>query len=1009
MSLSGFPILAARTSRLAVPSRQYYRNSSGSPTRQRQQHFQQHVDDLITQLTPTNAVSALRHPTGPLKACLDVATASEQSFAMRAALASSSIQEWLDELSDWDWPEAGGSCGFEEPDTKRQSMGSTAHYTSSTTPTSSPPQARTLSPSTPKTPDQQILRAVKPGGSNGSESESGWMGSLLASDVLDYERRIAEITHEIEELEVEDMKQHVLHHHILPLSPPGTPPIGGGGRLRASASSASLSTLTKMDDLTAVVTAIVLQALPLLSKLTRLLDVWRIRLIVLKKIPTLLSALSAADLAIQSAWNAIRVENKNGDARPTLRREEFGVMKSVVEDKVSRAAQITDFMLDSLDGWEDTIPEKWIDRIDAAERGYGEWVAACERKIREGDWKRIASDRPILTPPVQLRSIAIPGPDVQIEAGPDTPMTTIHNEDEEDEGADLETAGDESMVDQSTASLILPETPRRHPLSGQSSLESLRSEPELPSFKLAKPSNNMEGDEPVSPPASIIHNPSDSLLPSDMDIGSDAPIPRGLSKKFRDDVSNLGDISYLSAGDDLEPLPAANRSPSSSPPDFRASVRSTVTFNDMPTVAELPGEESPTEPKTPLESSFMFDDLTNDEIAMSQDLSIPDIPQEMNQDAPQDSPFSTRRLSVTSEDDQLQQQISEILESIPAKIHLSSQPSPSFSHLNPPDFKMPVQPRKPRTHSSQSFHGPDGTTTRSLSSMSTRSMTPSFLLAPAYARKPRQQRGNQDIKLYHLSRSTGEAPIKLFIRLVGGSGERVMVRVGGGWADLSEYLKEYASHHSRRSKSGGESAKIEIRDLPVTLPTSSSVATSLHNRVGSSPPSRPGSAMDRRRPESPLGMPSLNVRKVRRATGGSLGSSLGGSLGGDSNDTSALSISNGNSSSKRPPQTPLASVTNNTDSNSPSSGGSGRSRSSSAVSWTEEDSSLGMSGPRAKNIEMSDESKAWVESVKERVRIASGERRTVSGDMEGKFGDIGKVGGTKRVFRRGLPGKVVEK
>ena len=75
---------------------------------------------------------------------------------------------------------------------------------------------------------------------------------------------------------------------------------------------------------------------------------------------------------------------------------------------------------------------------------------------------------------------------------------------------------------------------------------------------------------------------------------------------------------------------------------------------------------------------------------------------------------------------------------------------------------------------------------------------------------------------------------------------------------------------------------------------------------------------------------------------------------------------------------------------------------------------MGMAGPRAKQIEMSEESKAWVESVKAKVRIASGDTRKPSqsdaggGPVPGptslvdggKFGEMGKVGATKRLFRK---------
>ncbi len=211
--------------------------------------------------------------------------------------------------------------------------------------------------------------------------------------------------------------------------------------------------------------------------------------------------------------------------------------------------------------------------------------------------------------------------------------------------------------------------------------------------------------------------------------------------------------------------------------------------------------------------------------------------------------------------------------------------------------------------------------------------------------------------MYHLSRSDGQAPIRLLIRCVGENGERVMVRVGGGWADLGEYLKEYASHHGRRSATPGD---VEIKDLP-------RVSTTRGSGTGSSPASRPASAL-----ESPI--TPLLVRKTRRSVG--------------------------EDSMPKLPKTPLALVST-TQSDTPPSDASTRSRSSSRLSWTEEDSSLGMAGPRAKQIEMSDESKAWVESVKEKVRIASSEHKPPEPrSSSSNFGEIGKVGATRRLFKR---------
>ena len=101
------------------------------------------------------------------------------------------------------------------------------------------------------------------------------------------------------------------------------------------------------------------------------------------------------------------------------------------------------------------------------------------------------------------------------------------------------------------------------------------------------------------------------------------------------------------------------------------------------------------------------------------------------------------------------------------------------------------------------------------SSTSTRSSTPApFVLSPV---KPdRSIRGSVNdagVKVFHL-RSSGQSnetkPTKLFVRRVGDEG-RVMVRVGGGWADLGEYLREYSLHHGRRSIANG---RVEVANMP---------------------------------------------------------------------------------------------------------------------------------------------------------------------------------------------------
>ncbi|TPX09666.1 uncharacterized protein E0L32_009139 [Thyridium curvatum] len=908
---------------LPVPKGQHLRSTSGSPTRHR------HTDDILANLTPSTAVDVLRHPSGSLKRCLDSATPTEQSFALRAAQASRAVAQWLEELSTWPWPAGGGSAGFEMPTAKRRKL-----FTRSD-------ETPTLNGGAQETHQTE---------------EAPWLGSLPASDVTQYERRVSGIRTEMKELDVEEIKSHVLHHHILPLSRPSTP-MSDSNRPGSSLD----QRFNKMDDLAAIITAIVMQLLPNLSKLVRLMDTWSLRISVLHRIPSTLHSLQDAEVALQSGWDATRREidaagTHPGSTSSMLTRQDFDIMKLVVDKKVAKAARDIDFMLDTLDGAEDTIPDEWVDRMDSVEQRYGEWVATCEREMRQSLWNRVNGgemsslgssategrlsptkgkdeDRPSDKPAVSAQPVPV-APEVEIRltsaeqspvqqtldggrdtSPPDVDIVDISTRPSVN-GKEPVALPEDSLPDESSPGARTSESDpvseealeSYHDLSSRNSLASLRTQPSLPSLM---------GDPVVgSETSTVVHGP-----PSGFDISSD-------QAEYMDTAADLPQFQEPAAQSD-------NGSPPSSPPDFRSSTRSTSTFTDMPTVVE----ESP--PRTPLMPSFLDDTDTSLQLG------------------------SPGKNSVTSEDDQLQQQISEILGSIPAKIKLSADPPP-VNHLNPPDLQLPKMKRS-------SFGAPESV--RSQSSMSSRAGTPSFLLAPAYARntRSRHQKGNSEIKLYHLSRSTGEAPIKLFIRLVGENGERVMVRVGGGWADLGEYLKEYASHHSRRSKTGKE-GKVEIRDLP---PLSTS-------KVGSSPggpASRPASALD-----SPI--TPLNVRKTRKSMG----------------DESF--------SSRMLPKTPLP-AGGPRSSDTPVSNASGRSRSSSRLSWTEEDSSLGMSGPKAKNIAMSEESRAWVESVKEKVRIASGElKAATSSDQppplppppavsDGRFGEMGKVGGTKRLFRKG--------
>lgn len=93
-------------------------------------------------------------------------------------------------------------------------------------------------------------------------------------------------------------------------------------------------------------------------------------------------------------------------------------------------------------------------------------------------------------------------------------------------------------------------------------------------------------------------------------------------------------------------------------------------------------------------------------------------------------------------------------------------------------------------------------------------------ITPAHTSEPslKHHLNTGDMKLYNLLQPGKAQPIKLFVRLVGAD-ERVMVRVGGGWMDLEEYLRQYAEHHTHRTISDGplevtEASRVETKASP---------------------------------------------------------------------------------------------------------------------------------------------------------------------------------------------------
>lgn len=190
----------------------------------------------------------------------------------------------------------------------------------------------------------------------------------------------------------------------------------------------------------------------------------------------------------------------------------------------------------------------------------------------------------------------------------------------------------------------------------------------------------------------------------------------------------------------------------------------------------------------------------------------------------------------------LQDQISSILEAIPTPIRLKAGAGPNAPDVRRQRYRTPSSSQPRRTPTPSFGH-------------------PSLTLAPADESGPRRNGVNDpEIQLYHLIQAGKEKPIKLFIRRVGENGERVMVRVGGGWADLGEYLRIYAEHHGRRTVSDG---RVELQAI-TTDNVANSTPKSVESRRASLLGSSTSHAVDT--PGSGRATPSVNAETPQSAT-----------------------------------------------------------------------------------------------------------------------------------------------
>lgn len=936
-------------------------------------------------------------------ACIDSLTVAERDLGARVARAAQRLKSWCAEIEQWGW-----TGSFEQPSEEYKEK-----------------RRRSL--------EAHIAEHV---GNADALAPLEYCGSLLSVEVARHEARLDDMGEELLKLDVDELKEHVLDMHPQGRSRPGSAGFG-----------ASRAHYRPVDDFSFLITQTLLSALPHHAQLKDRLNTWTARVSVLRSAPRWLDDLKRAQMAMSLGWDALAPPADDSDVAFHHWKEAIDTISGVLRSKVSDLGRRLDGMLDTLEGRDDCLPDRWIDVFETLEADYGRWVHVSTRRMIEFDVRRQSqlkqgeaqlernearepdkhSDTPTVprTPllPIDKRvhqlstEPQLPRPKTLEGSSPSPAAVRIDSahvpEDgtkpapsvasSEDSQGDIQ--GDIQENTQEHTQEVAPENlPREVTPPASLSSEEIPSQ-SRPSIVVdaVNPDNAPESTQLTTliPPSKINFETASPSTDDDYEFDEGDTVVHNDAEESPGDavrvVASYESLSTVPISEDGSPASfvhkidskAFSHSPALTSTDgtdgeapqtprsrrlSTSSVSSNASFDSSPisTVEESPtarhtGNRSIRAPRPELNA------------AMSKRRPAKNAAQSSVDSAPwPPTQFSHKRPHTA---DDLERKISDILTTIPAHIRLTSGPGADAHEIKP---SRGVGHKGSRGYLRAA---------RSTSGLRTPQLTLSpvkneFESANAGAgRKSMNARIDNDIKLYHLTQPGKEQPIKLFIRRVGENGERVMVRVGGGWSDLGEYLRQYAEHHGRRTASEG---KFEVLGLEVQ-----------GSDAGSA---RPGSAMSTTRRFSGGGRKTPNTTPDGKLAG--------------------LGIS---TDSPPPPMprferdsTPAIAE----EAPTPPSNNSQK-------SW--HGTEVGLAGPKAKKVELTGDKLEWIEGMMKQARSVSNsnlnkamkedersegrsksrsESRSASRSTSRAaakrpvqdFVDLGKTGSTRRVFMRGGAG-----
>ncbi|KAF2089891.1 hypothetical protein K490DRAFT_54325 [Saccharata proteae CBS 121410] len=1039
---------ALRLSPPLAQSRRRDRSPESSPTRDSRRHLA-HSDSSQWDVSPTLTLRAftdglfLADDTNDSRLLSGIkdATTAEKDLGARVATATKKLKAWCEELENWHW-----SGSFEAPkENNRLSQGR---------------------------PKPSAINGVVDGLDgqvrDSDASDAADQASLSPAQVDAYVRRARKISEELEDLEMDELKAHVLDMH------PAERPRKG------NALSTKHASIALLDDFSFVVTQTMLQALPYLALLHQLTNTWSMRLSVLQDVPIFLGGLREAQTSVAWGWASLKPPQELDLSTKALQdwKNAIDDMREKLSNKIALLGQRLDRMLDALEDRDDVLPDHWIEEFEALESDYAKWSAQAQRRLFDIDMIMASPPRKLSRPSTSHGGHQVPAPDFA-SVMPPVPQV-ISNGVLESSGLGNE-SGSPNRNDSAwevgrpkllPAATFGPTTPFHPSVINKHQRTRSRSEPHIAFLDTRfthRVRDELNGKTPtkqgypqkrdITSNGNLDTKRADTRDESPSQV-SEEPIREekeqrpglGLKRASITSIESFARSQVKSVVADRQKDNAINterQEELESQPHRRPSQSFKKLDMD---IKEEDGPQSPrtidqeTEAETPepkqhqsnvpfvssVQSSPMDDFDDSPSWRMMGDRPVAKAPQpELNatmkkrrpaiqrhdSDAgPNDfdanmllpeTPMNDvageiqrhRRASAATED--LERQIRRIITSVHAPIRLTSGSDTDLT----PEYKAPRSlsvsgsrpPSSLRTHRSP--------------------VTPSMTLIPDNSGSARRSahKGDPDIKIYHLMQPGKDKPIKLFVRRVGENGERVMVRVGGGWADLGEYLRQYAEHHGKRvaSESGkfellGVQNKIPDYSSPPTRPTSShsnggyppagyrpagylsrTAAPPVPQNIYTPPPANKPLPGQRSRPSSRPGSAMDTTHSTRARSASAMSKRPGSSMGKSPNSrnnshthnhTHSTSVATTPTIQQSPPPKPQSSRANSPSETNGSN--------SSQRSWGGEE--VGLAGPTARKLDLSDEKREWIEGMMSQAKKLAG-AGTGPGD-----------GRTKKVFLRGL-------